>query len=123
MEVKPTTAAMQRYIDQGRVQVLTAPDGAIKYFYTASNDLPAEIRERIPSDGFSPVYIAGEKYLPVYIGSEEAKAMMDEQLFKKEGDTIRGLFGNNVIISRVLPETGTELDNMHYVAEGVELSN
>lgn len=123
MEPVTVTTRMQEYITQGKVQVRIAPDGVSKYFYTASNELPPEMKDAIPADGFSPVYIAGEKYIPVYIGSKEAKAMMDEQLFKKEGDTIRGLFGNNVIVSRVLPETGTELDNMHYIGDGVVLSN
>ena len=33
--------------------------------------------------------------------------MQQEKLFAKEGDTLSGFFGNDVIISSILPETKT----------------
>ena len=48
--------------------------------------------------------------------------MQAENLFKKEGDTITPFFGNNIIVSNILPETKTALDKMHFVKEGFIIS-
>lgn len=116
------TPVIQNYINEGKVQVLKAPDGADKFFYTISDDLPVEVQDRIPVDGFNPVYIGGEKYLPIYIGASEADVMMKEKLFTKEGDTIKGLFGNNVIVSKILPQINKDVDKFHFITADVELS-
>ena len=47
--------------------------------------------------------------------------MIKENLFKKEGDTINGFFGNDVIISGILSKTNSQLDNYHFVKEGFEI--
>jgi hypothetical protein len=54
-------------------------------------------------------------YLPLVLGSEEAKMMMDEGLFSKTGDKLEGFFGKNVVIAGVLKPTGTVLDMFHYM--------
>jgi len=56
-------------------------------------------------------------YLPLIIGSEEAKMMMGEKLFAKTGDKIEGFFGKDVVIAGVLAPTGTVLDMFHYMPE------
>lgn len=82
---------------------------------------PEKLKDSI--QGFDPINLAGKKYLPVYIGSSEAKMMIDNKLFTKVGDTIDNFFGNNVMIAGILPETKTTLDTMHFVGQGFEINN
>lgn len=79
--------------------------------------------EKLKNDiqGFDIVTLGGKKYLPIYIGSSEAKMMIENKLFSKVGDTIVDLFGNDVIIAGILPETKTVLDTMHFVGKGFDL--
>lgn len=106
----------------GNVQVVAAPDGSTKLFYFINNNTPEKIANEIKADGINPIYIGGKTYYPVAIGAEEAKMMQKENLFKNEGDTIAPFFGNNIIVSNVLPETKTTLDRMHFVKEGFTIS-
>jgi len=101
--------------------VAKTPDGTEKKFFAMDRELPKELAGKIPADGFAPVYIGGKKYLPVYIGYDEAKIMTDEKLFTKEGDTIKGFFGNDVIVSGILPDTNTAYDTYHFVKPGFEI--
>jgi len=103
--------------DKNIVKV-NSEDGVIKQFYLVGNDLPKELVGKLPPDGFSPVYIGGKKYLPVYIGYYEAEAMKKEKLFVKEGDIISDFFGNDVIVSGVLAKTNSVLDNYSFVKDG-----
>jgi Cu+-exporting ATPase len=96
------------------------------YFVTASStpsstitNIPEKLKNSI--QGFEPIKLGDSKYLPIYVGSSEAKMMIDNKLFSKIGDTINDFFGNNIIIAGILPETGTTLDAMHYVGPGFEL--
>jgi len=57
-------------------------------------------------------------YLPLVLGAKEAKMMMDEGMFSKPGERIRGFFGKDVVIAGVLEPTGTALDMMHYMPGG-----
>ncbi len=100
-----TSSAQIRYVAEKEV---------IKSFYfdTASNT-PDKFKEAI--QGFGPVSLGANKYLPIYIGSSEAKMMIEKKLFSRVGDTINNFFGNDVIIAGILPETKTVLDNMHFV--------
>jgi len=84
------------------------------YFVTATNT-PEKIKNNI--QGFSPVELADKTYLPIYIGSSEAKMMIEKKLITKAGDTINDLFGNNVVVAGILPETKTILDMMHFVGQ------
>jgi len=62
------------------------------------------------------LHINNEKdYLPLVLGSTEAKMMIDEKIFSKPGDRIDGFFGKNVVIAGVLEPTGTVLDMFHYM--------
>ncbi len=106
----------------GNVQVVAAPDGSTKLFYFINNNTPEKIANEIKADGINPIYIGNKTYYPVAIGAKEAKMMQEENLFKNEGDTISQFFGNNIIVSNVLPETKTTLDRMHFVKEGFAIS-
>jgi hypothetical protein len=97
------------------VVALKTSEGMEKMFYRVSGTLPGELQGKISKDGFNPVYIGDKKYLPVYIGAKEAEVMLEEKLFSKEGDTLTGFFGNDVIVSKILPITGTDFDNYHVV--------
>jgi len=88
------------------------------YFVTPTN-IPDKLRNNI--QGFEPVIIGSKKYLPIYIGSDEAKMMIDKKLITKAGDTIENLFGNDVIVAGILPKTNTAFDMMHFVGPGFEL--
>jgi len=57
----------------------------------------------------------------LYIGAAEAKMMIDERLFQSDGDVIKGLFGNDVIVAGVLPATGSPLDQMHFASADLKL--
>lgn len=91
----------------------------IKSFYTINNNKPEKLKEGI--NGFDLVTLGDKQYLPIYIGSSEAKMMLENKLISKVGDTIDNLFGNNVIVAAILPETKTSLDMMHFVGPGFEL--
>lgn len=54
-------------------------------------------------------------YLPLILGSDEAKMMMKEGMFEKTGDRIEDFFGKDVVIAGVLEPTGTVLDMFHYM--------
>ncbi len=94
---------------------ITEPDGTKKLFYPVSGQLPAEVQQYIPADGFSPVYIGGNKYYPVYIGQTEATMMKQAGLIQNEGDIVKGFFGNDIIVARILPATNTEYDMIHFI--------
>ena len=101
--------------ESSNVIALKTPQGMDKMFYRLDGSVPKELQGKISKDGFNPVYIGDKKYLPVYIGSKEATVMLEEKLFSKEGDTLTDFFGNDVIVSRILPTTGTDFDNYHVV--------
>ena len=105
------------------IKTVATAEGASKLFYkmNASN-IPEKYNSIITSDDLGSVRIGGKIYRPVFIGSVEAKMMMDEKLFSNEGDTIDDFFGNRVIIARILPETKTSLDNLHYVTSEFNFS-
>ncbi len=85
-----------------------------------SRPVPQKLKNDI--QGFDIVNLGGEQYLPVYIGSSEAKTMIESKLFSKVGDVIENFFGNNVMVAGILPETQTILDAMHFVGPGFEIN-
>ncbi|EKE12126.1 MAG: hypothetical protein ACD_14C00008G0001 [uncultured bacterium] len=89
-----------------------------KLFYVISDgNVPVRLQKNIAADSFGPVTIGGKKYQPIYFGSAEAKLMIKEKLFQKEGDRLEDYFGNDVIVAGILPETKTMLDNFHFVGD------
>ena len=114
--------AAQVQTDKNVISVKT-PEGMEKQFYLIGGNTPEDVRIRVPQDGFNAVYIGGKKYVPVYIGYDEAQVMIKEKLFTKEGDTISGFFGNDVIVSGILAKTNSSLDNYHFVQEGFTIAS
>lgn len=97
-----------------------AEEEIIKSFYTiTASSTPEKLKDNI--QGFDSVILGDKKYLPVYIGSDEAKMMIEEKLISKTGDVIDDFFGNSIIVASILPETKTVLDTMHYVGQEFEL--
>ena len=104
------------------IRTTSAADGAPKFFYGVANNIPSQYLLFIPNDAFNHVINIGNKqYQPVYLGSTEAALMQKEKTFTKEGDLIAGFYGNHVIVSGILPQTNTPLDNYHYVKEGFQI--
>jgi hypothetical protein len=104
------------------IRTAVADGKDLKMFYVINNDnVPEKFLGKISLADMSPRVIDGKKYLPVYIGSKEAKMMIEEKLFSKAGDKIEGLFGNNIIIVGILPETKTALDMMHFVGDDFQI--
>ncbi|HCE30945.1 TPA: heavy metal translocating P-type ATPase [Candidatus Daviesbacteria bacterium] len=99
----------------GNIKVSLASDGTSKFFYSASGNIPEKVKDNIRSDGFNPVYIANNKYEPVYIGVDEAEMMKKEKVFSRDGDLIKNFFSRNIIVAGVLPKTNTVLDTFHFV--------
>ena len=99
------------------ISVALSDEGTIKLFYKINNNIPEKFTSIIPKK-IDPAKIDGKEYQPIYIGSKEAKMMMDEKLFEKVGDKIEGFFGNNIVIVGILPEMDNVLDDMHYTGEG-----
>jgi Cu+-exporting ATPase len=112
-ESKPMVQEEQNM--QSNVITIVEQDGTRKVFYPITGDIPAELKQYIPADGFNPVYVGQKKYYPIYIGSKEAEMMRQAGLLLNEGDTIEGFFGNNIIVSGILPQTNTEVDMMHFI--------
>lgn len=106
----------------GNLTKVTTPEGMEKQFYMVGKDAPKEFASKLPEGGFNTVYIGGKKYTPVYIGYDEAQLMLKEKLFTKEGDTITGFFGNDVIISGILAKANSEVDQYHFVKEGFQVT-
>lgn len=111
---------VQAQIDKNVIVAKTA-EGMEKQFYVIDGKASKELASKLPNDGFNTVYIGGNKYTPVYIGYDEAQVMINEKLFTKEGDTISGFFGNNVIISGILAKSNSVADNYHFVKEGFQI--
>lgn len=107
---KSTYRSLQRGVDLN----MALAEGSVKVFYDLSGGVPQKLQGEI-SNYNGPVIIGNKSYLPVFIGSREAKMMIDENLFLEEGDTLDDFFGNRVIVAGILPETKTTLDIMHFV--------
>jgi len=84
-------------------------DGALKVFALAD---PAALSAYRASEGES---VPGEN--TVVIGGAEAAMMRREGLFKRQGDTITGLFGIDPVVGGVLKKTFGLMDDMHFVSK------
>lgn len=121
---KMTNVATVKYVAEKEVIKAFYFDVAAPAVTTSSSSvlvpeiLPTPEKLKNDIQGFEVVTLGGKKYLPIYVGSSEAKMMIEGKLFSKVGDTIVDLFGNDVIIAGILPETKTVLDTMHFVGKG-----
>jgi len=115
------SATLTRLKTQAEVQTVVV-EGNLKLFYRLTDDnIPARFQDRIGKGQYAAAIVAGWQYVPLYLGAKEARMMQGEKLFKTEGDAIQNLFGNNVIVAGILPETSTPLDDMHYVGPELRL--
>jgi len=94
--------------------------GTLKWFYEVSSNesIPPPFASVLTLDTLRPVEVSGKIRIPVFIGSEEAKMMIERGLIKGKGDTIDNLFGNDVVVAGILPKTDSTLDDLHYVPAG-----
>lgn len=106
----PTTATFKNIAEQEIIK---------SFYFVVFSNTPEKLKDSIGS--FSPVTLGTKKYLPIYIGSSEARMMIEAKLITKVGDTIDNLFSNDVIVAGILPETKTPLDMMHFVGPEFEL--
>ena len=97
-----------------------AEEEILKGFYPVdSTNIPEAFARDMK--GFDPVRMRGKTYLPIYVGSGEARMMIEKKLIAKVGDIIDGFFGNDVVIAGILPQTNTILDELHFVGEDFQL--
>lgn len=95
--------------------VTETPLEDLKMFYLYdSNNVPEALKSLI-NPAKTSYSIDGVTYLSTAIGYDEAKMMIEEKLFQKKFDTIKGLFGNDIIITGLPKKTLTSLDMMHFV--------
>lgn len=104
---------------RARLQVVAEDNGSSKLFYFIDGNTPKKLDTQINSTRSAT--IASASYYPVYIGLKEATMMKENKLYTKDGDTIAGFFGSNVLVAKTLPETNTILDNMHFVDAGFQI--
>lgn len=108
---KMTSVADLKYVAENEIIKI--------FYYITPNNIPEKFKDNIK--GFDIVVLGGKKYVPIYIGSAEAKMMIEKKLISKVGDTIDDLFGNNIIVAGILPETKTLLDMMHFIDQSFEI--
>ena len=122
--LKPTGTFLDSvHVVSSETQVISVANGfakmnkdGLKLFYGITpTNIPSVFANNISAEGLTAVNLGTKKYLPIYVGKTEAGIMKKEQLFSQEGDTLTGFFNNDVIVSSILPETKTPLDNFHYV--------
>ncbi|HEX8923891.1 MAG TPA: HAD-IC family P-type ATPase, partial [Patescibacteria group bacterium] len=95
--------------------VAQSPLGDLKLFYLYDDtNVPALLASTI--DPLKPVYnLDGVSYLSMAVGYDEAVMMKREKLFSKKFDTLKNLFGSNLIVTGLPKKTLTLLDMMHFV--------
>jgi len=86
----------------------------IKLIYEANGSVPLKFVGKI--DSLGAINIGGNRYQEIYLGAEEADALIKMKIFKTAGDRIEDLFGNRVIVLGVLPKTDTVLDRFYFVS-------
>lgn len=119
-KTEPTVQIVENTKEADGIKLAAVKD--TKFFYPITDaNIPARLQNSITNDSFNSITIGGKKYQPIYIGSAEAKIMISEKLFQKEGDRMDNFFGNNVIVAGILPETKTILDNFHFVGSDFQI--
>ncbi len=94
--------------------------GTPKFFYRVADasDLPPALTGSLSAADLAP---RADGLVPVAVGAREARMMQRRRLIRGEGSVIRGFFGIDAVIVRILPPTGTVLDEMHFVPAGAAL--
>lgn len=94
---------------------LKTKDGSTKLFFVIDKKVPHQLEKYIKIGDMFPLYKNEKQYLPLYVGVNEARMMIKEKLFTKQGDVIEDFFGNSIFVAGILPKTNTEFDNIHIV--------
>ncbi|CAN5395635.1 hypothetical protein BH09PAT4_BH09PAT4_00100 [soil metagenome] len=130
--LKPTGTLMDEYhilrsdtfaqiASSSVLKVVAEDNGEAKlFYYLKSTAIPARLQKEV-NGSLAQIQIADRTYYPIYIGNTEATMMKEKNLYKQDGDTITGLFGNNVLVAKTLPATNTILDQMHFVDSSFEI--
>ncbi|MCU0680449.1 MAG: heavy metal translocating P-type ATPase, partial [Planctomycetes bacterium] len=94
--------------------------GETKLFYiTTPENIPVIFRQQIKNEDLNLVgYDNDLSYHSLMIGYKEAQMMKREKLIKGVGDVLVNLFGNKVLVTKILPLSGTLLDHLHFVDKG-----
>jgi hypothetical protein len=91
-----------------QLKVAYSPEGDMKIFALAKNNV---LKNYKSSNGNN---------LPesdsIVIGSDEAKMMISEKLFKRPGDELNDLFGINTKVEGILDSSGTFADDFHFLS-------
>ena len=95
--------------------VAETPLEDLKLFYLYDNDNVPKALNTLINSAKTSYTIDGTSYFSTVIGYDEAAMMMEEKLFQKKYNTIKGFFGNNIIITGLPKMTLTSLDMMHFV--------
>ena len=105
-------------MDADKLKIKLA-ETTFKKFYViqGTSSIPDLLKNEMQKNNFNTITIGKNSYLPVIIGANEAKMMIDENIFKKEGDILEDFFGNKVMVTKILPQTGTMLDDLHFVGK------
>jgi len=114
-----TAATLEKLMTTAEIRLVAENEIIKSFYFTTSTNIPEKLKGQIK--GFDAVTLAGQQYLPIYVGSAEAKMMIEKKLIAKPGDIIDNFFGNNIIVAGILPETKTSLDMMHFVGPGFSL--
>lgn len=104
------------------IEIIKEPNSVKLFYFINENNSPKEFNNYFNKNSFDKEFINGKIYSSLYIGSKEAKMMINKKLFKNIGDTISNLFGNDFVVKGILPETNSVLDNMHFVDKEIVLS-
>ncbi len=90
------------------IKLVVADGSVLKLFAVSSNNALANMETQ---EGSS---IPEENSL--VIGSAEANMMREENLIQNPGDELEDLFGIDTTVGGILKETGTIIDDMHFVS-------
>ncbi len=92
-----------------RIKVAFSPEGNMKLFVNTKNSELAKLK------------ISEGSNLPettsIVVGASEAEMMRKEKLFANIGDPIKGLFGIDTTIGRILKKRGDFTDDVHFVSD------
>jgi len=105
---------------EGNLRTVVEDDGGVELFYIISTRIPELLKENMSLDDFKSRNSNNIKYAPMYFGSEQARMMIKNGEFKKQGDTLKEE-GTDVIVAGILPKTNTSFDEMHFVGEDFRL--
>ena len=100
---------------QNSLFITQTPFEELKIFYLYDNDnIPLKLQNIINPK--KHIYtIDWTTYHSTYVWYDEAKMMIEEDLFQKKFDVITWFFDNDIIIAGLPKKTYTTLDMMHFV--------